>query len=49
MACSTVTSNMILRVTSALQEGGGKAKGTLCPFVKLTMFKSDHLACVVES
>ena len=49
MACSTITSKMICRVTSALREGSGKAKGILCYLVKLIMFKSDHLACVAES
>ena len=49
MAYSIVASNLICRVTSALREGGGKAKGTLCSLAKSIMFKSDRLPYVAES
>lgn len=48
MACSTMTSAMIFRVTSALQEGGRKAERTLCSLEKSIKFKSHHLACLAR-
>lgn len=49
MACSTVTSALICRVTSALRERGGKTESTLCSLVKLVKGKSDYPACLAES
>ena len=44
-----MTSIVIYKVTSALREGGGKAKCTLRSLVKSVKLKLDHLAYLAES